>query len=120
MPVAAFLPANFPGDSHIHLGATFEDFRTDHISIDANGTPIFADAYVNAETLMRILDQPNCVGIVFYSAAIDIDDPANPGQKMRVGTLAAAGVDASGNIQNGSDGPFYISKPCPPYCPQWG
>ena len=120
MPEALITPPNFPNDSSVHLGATFETWRTSHVGVDMQSLAPLKEVYVNSDTLKRLMDRPNCAGVVFYSAVIDIDDPDNPGQKKKLATLVAVGVDDSGNLLNGQDGPFYIAAPCPPYCPSWG
>jgi hypothetical protein len=74
--------------------------------------------FFGKEILVKILDQPGCVGIRFYHA---IDDN---GQK----TLVLVGADSkgssmwpsttrgSGKLKDGGGGTGDTSRPCPPYC----
>jgi hypothetical protein len=78
----------------------------------------FSEVFIKETTLNKILRAPNCEGILFYQALVEVTLPN--GVVEKVTTLAAVGVDPNGAlIHDNPEGPFYIDRPCPPYCPPW-
>jgi len=123
MPDVIIPPSELIADDFsVHLGNTFETWRSDHIAVSFDGVESFKEVFIDKSTLENLMlerDGVACEGVLFYRALIEIDDPDNQGQKIKVTTLAAVGVNGQGNLLNGQDGPFYISRPCPPYCASW-
>lgn len=61
--------------------------------------------YFGKDIILKILEQPNCVGIRYYYGVNSMQDPV----------LVLVGVDENGDdLYNGVLGE--LSQPCPPYC----
>lgn len=116
-----FLPPEFPDDSAIQLGQAFSTWLSTHQQPPAGSPPLMKEVYIDKLSLMNVLkDGPGqkCAGAVFYLTYVDVLDPKDGLVKTQA-TLAAVGVDTSGRLINAQPDSFYISKPCPPYCPSW-
>ncbi len=123
MPKVLLLPDGFPIDSSKPIKDdydNFEDFRTQHIKVDFKGVEHMKEVYISRDTLLNFLKDETLAGIVFYSAKIKLEYPKDSGKISDQITMSAVGVDQSGHLRNDGEGAFYISRPCPKYCPEWG
>jgi hypothetical protein len=128
MPEEAFfkLPDSFPNDECYPYpdSDNFDDFKKKYIEGKfPTGSDYLQEVYISKATLLNILKDvgtEKCAGVVVYCAKIDVEDPNNPGKKVNSITLAAVGVDGQGHLFNGKGATgFYVTQPCPPYCPTW-
>ena len=116
------------GDGITLIPGAFPIWAKDHVVTDMTdftGIKPLKEVFFTKSAMDTIMNQssdPNRKfgGIALYQAIIEIPDEKDPTKKIKVATIGAVAVDDQGRAYDAqNEGAFFVSLPCPTYCPKW-